>query len=113
LMVKDGTSLHFLTAADNNLTQKGFWIYTNGTYTPASVLPVRTGGWVKSLAADEIFLYFPATTVNFPASDAVFGADEEEKPPPPPGLTWSYNSGGLSAGGSGGCFIDTAGSGSP
>jgi|GEM_PF-2071640 len=108
LMVKDGQTLRYVTAADNTLTQRTVWVYSGGDYQAGTVIQPGSGGWIKSYAPADIWIYYPAANVTFPGNDPGLDRDEEEKPPPPPGysLYVNYNSGGVSAGG--GCFIESA-----
>ncbi|MDY6851143.1 MAG: exo-alpha-sialidase [Thermodesulfobacteriota bacterium] len=108
-IVYNSTSLYYLFAGGNALTQPAFWTYA-GSYSQAASLAAGEAGWVKNLSSSDVKIAFPDTTADFPAPshDAGDKADLEQPPAPPGALDASVGSGG--GGGGGGCFIASAGS---
>lgn len=107
-IVYNSTSLYYLFAGGNTLTQPAFWTY-DGTYHQTTSLAAGEAGWVKNLSSSDVGIAVPDTTAAFPAltHDAGDKADLEQPPAPPGVLDASVGPGG---GGGGGCFIASAGS---
>ena len=104
---EEDESHEYLTGTGNTITQKVFWVWSNGAYRAASTLGVAQGGWLKKLTPGSGRIFFPLNQQVLD-SEGNFRevADDEERPPDPPtGLSVSVQT----EGGGGGCFIGQSG----
>ncbi|MEW5724729.1 MAG: hypothetical protein AB1896_16575 [Thermodesulfobacteriota bacterium] len=105
----DGGGWAYLTASGNTITQKIFWIYNNGNYEPATVLPTGVGGWVKIYSGNGTIWFQPISASPDKDYRVVHDLADEEKPPAPPGGDLSATGGAEGGGGGGGgCFVSGA-----
>ncbi|MBW2063052.1 MAG: hypothetical protein JRI95_16030 [Deltaproteobacteria bacterium] len=107
ILIKQGSTVVYLTHGNNQITQSVFWVWSNGDYVPALTLPAGTGGWLLNLTPYPGQVFFTALPVTRSTTRQTrVEQDGLEKPPAPP-RSFSSSFSPSADSGSGGCFIST------